>query len=92
MVGVGPVTEQVEKGNDRNGGCGLAASMWVITLLYLLSNRIHPYPVTHLPIGSGYFRAKPSPVWIPQQFSNLVILYLLAYEDGTERVFRNVGI
>jgi len=24
------------------------------------------YPVTLLPIGSGYFRAKPSPGWIPQ--------------------------
>jgi len=23
-------------------------------------------------------------VWIPQQFSNLVILHLPAYEDGTE--------
>jgi hypothetical protein len=30
--------------------------------------------------------------WIPQLFSNLVIIYLLAYEDGTDRVFRNVGI
>jgi len=25
-------------------------------------------------------------------FSNLVIIYLLAYEDGKDRVFRNVGI
>jgi len=25
-------------------------------------------------------------------FSNLVIIHLLAYEDGTERVFRNVDI
>jgi hypothetical protein len=39
------------------------------------------------PIG-----AKSFPVWIPQQFSNLVILHLPAYEDGTARVFRNVGI
>ena len=38
------------------------------------------------------FRAKPPPVWIPQLFSNLVIIHLLAYEDGTDRVFRNVGI
>jgi len=43
-------------------------------------------------IGSGYFQAKPSPVWIPQLFSNLVILHLPANEDGTDRVFRNVGI
>ena len=51
---------------------------------YLLCNRTHPYPVTLLPISLGYLRAKPSPVWIPQLFSNLVILHLLAYEDGTE--------
>jgi hypothetical protein len=58
-----------------------AASMWVITLHYLLCNRNNPYSVTFLPIGSGYFRAKPSPVWIPLQFSNSVILHLSAYED-----------
>ena len=66
--------------------------MWVITLHYLPCNQTHPYPATLLPIGSGYFRAKPSPVWLPQQFSNLVILHLPAYEDGTDRVSRNVGI
>jgi hypothetical protein len=43
-------------------------------------------------ICSGYFRAKPSPLWIPQLFSNLVILHPPAYEEGTDRVFRNVGI
>jgi len=40
--------------------------------------------VWQVTIGSGYFQAKPSPVWIPQQFSNSVILHLSAYEDGTE--------
>jgi len=29
---------------------------------------------------------------ILQLFSNLVILHLLAYEDGTDKVFRNVVI
>jgi hypothetical protein len=52
---------------------------------------VHPYPVTLLPIGPGYFRAKP-PVCIPQLFSHLVIIHRLVYEDGTGRVFRNVGI
>jgi hypothetical protein len=51
---------------------------------YLLCNRTHPHPVTLLPTGLGYFRAKPSPVWIPQHFLNIVILHLSAYEDGTE--------
>ena len=51
---------------------------------YLLCNWTHPYPVTLLPIGSGYFRAKPSPIWILQLFSNLVIIHLPAYEDGTD--------
>jgi len=63
---------------------------WVIPRHYPLCNWTHPYRVTLLPIDSGYFRAKPFPVWIPQKFSNLVILHLPAYEVGTDRVFRNV--
>jgi hypothetical protein len=66
--------------------CGL------LPLHYLLCNRTYPYSVTLLTIGSGYFRAKTSPVWILQQFSNLVNLHQRAYEDGTDSVFRNVGI
>jgi hypothetical protein len=38
------------------------------------------------PIGLNHFQAKLSPVWITQHFSNLVIIYLLAYEDGTDSV------
>jgi hypothetical protein len=34
--------------------------------------------------GRGLARAIPFPLWIPQHFSNLVILHLPAYEDGTE--------
>ena len=68
------------------------ASMWVITLHYLLRTQTLPYPVTLLAIGSVYFRAKPFPVLITQHFSNLVILHLPAYEDGTDRVFHNVHI
>jgi hypothetical protein len=74
------------------------ASMWAISVShtrprppcgplpfhYLLCKRTHPYPITLLPIGLGYFRAKPSHVWIPQLFSNLVIIHLIAYEDGAE--------
>jgi len=63
------------------------ASMWVITLHNLLCTQTHPYPVTLLPIGSGYFRATPFPISVPPYFSNLVILHLPAYEDGTDRVF-----
>jgi hypothetical protein len=33
-----------------------------VPLHYLLCNRTHPYSVTLLTIGAGYFRAKPSPV------------------------------
>jgi hypothetical protein len=62
------------------------AFMWVVNLHYLLCYQTHPYPVTLLPIGSGYFQAKPFPMWIPQHFSNLVILHLPAYEDGTDSV------
>ena len=35
-------------------------------------------------VGLSYFQAKPSLVCMPQLFSNLVIIYLLPYEDGTE--------
>ena len=59
------------------------ASMWVVTLHSLLCNRTHPYPVTLLSIGSGYSLTKYFPVRVPQQFSNLVILQLPAYEDGS---------
>jgi hypothetical protein len=52
----------------------------------LLCNRTHPYSVKLLPIGLGYFWAKPSPVWILQLFSNLVIIHLPAYKDGTDSV------
>jgi hypothetical protein len=38
------------------------ASMWVITLHNLFLYLTRPYPVTHLPNGSGYFRAKPFPI------------------------------
>jgi hypothetical protein len=48
-------------------------------------------PVTLLAIGLSYFQAKTYPVWISQPFLNLVIIHLLANEDGTDRVFRNVG-
>jgi hypothetical protein len=47
-------------------------------------NGDHPYSVTLLTSGLGYFRAKLSPICIPQLFSNLVIIRLLACEDGTE--------
>ena len=65
------------KGNNPHGGCGSPRGL--LPFHYRPCNRTHPYPVTFLPIRSGYFRAKPSPVWIPQLFSNLVILHLPAY-------------
>ena len=46
------------------------ASIWVVTLHNLLCTWTHPYPVTLLPICSGYFRAEPFPLKIPQLFSN----------------------
>jgi hypothetical protein len=61
-----------------------AASMWVVTFQYLLCNRTHPYPVTLLHVGSSYSLTKSFPVRIIKHFSNLVILQLPAYEDGTK--------
>jgi hypothetical protein len=60
--------------------------VWIVTHHYLPCNWTHPYPITLLSIGSGYFQTKPSSIWIPQQFSNLVIIHLPAYEDGTDSV------
>ena len=47
----------------------LMSRWWVGTCFCTLTC---PYPITHLPNGSGYFRAKPFPIWYPQHFSNLV--------------------
>ena len=55
--------------------CGL------LPLHYLLCNRTHPYAVTLLTIG---FSSQTFSCWLPKLFSNLVILHLPAYEDGTE--------
>jgi hypothetical protein len=57
------------------------SSMWVFALLCLLP------PDCHLTRGSVYFIAKTF------HFLNRThTSYLLAYEDGTGRVMRNVGI
>jgi len=42
-----------------------------------LCTLIHPYPVTHLPNGSGCFRAKPFPVSYPSNSQTLFILHTL---------------
>ena len=50
-----------------------------------------PYPITLIPIGSGYFRGKHFPVQItPTLLKTSQSSYLHTYEDGT--VLRNVGI
>ena len=63
--------------------CKLYVFFWVIPRrLNLICRRFGTLCLFHLHRQVG----------IPQLFSNLVIIYLLAYEDGTDRVFRNVGI
>jgi hypothetical protein len=66
------------------------ASMWVIasttSYLYLL-------PLNYLLLrGSGYFSSQTFSCTIPHFLNHSEISYLLAYEDGTDRVLRNVGI
>ena len=54
--------------------------------LFHLHRRIGVEWLCLINVGSGYFRVKPFPVWIPQHFLNIiVILHLSVYEDGTER-------
>jgi hypothetical protein len=48
--------------NMRSISFTYVASMWVVTLHSLFLYSEPPYPVTLLPIDSGYFRAKPFPV------------------------------
>jgi len=45
------------------------ASMWVVTFSDCFLTLTRPYPVTLLPIGSGYFLRKHSPYNTPH-FSN----------------------
>jgi hypothetical protein len=66
-------------------------SMWVIAsttcVLYLLPPRIPP-----VPRGSGYLSSPTCSCTIPHIPNRSHNSYPLAYEDGTDRVFRNVGI
>jgi hypothetical protein len=48
------------------------------------ANRKEGDRVTLLHIGSGCFRTKPFPVWIPQHFSNQPFCTYLPMKDGTE--------
>jgi hypothetical protein len=54
------------------------------------STRTRPYPVTLLSIGSGYFRAKPFPVQMPQH-SQPQSFFIPTRLWRRNRVFRNVG-
>ena len=62
---------------------GAVVSMLVVTLHYLLCTGTHPYPLTLLLLTQAIFEPAFS-LWTPQHFSNLVLLHLPAYEDGTE--------
>jgi hypothetical protein len=64
--------------------------------------RKYPKPIGRRVTPSPFFQSAYAifePVWIHQLFSNLVIIHLLAYEDGTDSVpkcrhikFRHRGI
>jgi hypothetical protein len=68
------------------------ASMWVVTLYYLLCTRTNPYPVSPPFYWLRLFSSQNFSLMNTPAFSNLVIPHLPAYEDGTDRVFRNVRI
>ena len=77
---------QLEGGWLDRGGSVYRAGSGSLPFHYLFCKLTHPYPVSLLPIGLSYSQAKPSHICIPQPFSNLVIIYLLAYENGTDSV------
>jgi hypothetical protein len=62
--------------------CGLHVGRYPFTTCFLIGPTSTLSSL--LPIDLSYFQAKPSPLWIPKLFSNLVIFYLLVYEDETE--------
>jgi hypothetical protein len=41
--------------------------------------------------GSGYFSAKPFLYKYPNNLIPIILRSYKAYEDGTDRVFRNIG-
>jgi len=52
-----------------------------------------PYPVNHLSIGSGYFRAKIFPIKNPIIFKpNSFLTLIPASEDGADNLFHKVSI
>jgi len=67
--------------------------------LRFLGNKMDLYPLAHViytehksRADSGSESADRIQAWILQLFPNLVIIYLLAHEDGKDRVYRNVAI
>jgi hypothetical protein len=67
--------------------------MWAIKLSLLLFTRTHSYPVSLLSNWLKLFlRQTLSDMDTPTILKFFVIIYFLAYVDGTERVCRNVGI
>jgi hypothetical protein len=68
----------------------LVVSMWVIASTPVFSTCSHPDYL--VPRGSGYFLSQTFSCTILQILNRTHTAYLLTYEDGTERVFHNVGI
>jgi len=63
--------------------------------VFLISNFRHVLYVVCFLLGNSLASEFYMPTFrntLSVPFSNLVIIHLLAYEDGTDRVFRNVGI
>ena len=53
---------KIAQANPKEGDMVGAGPNGALPSTARLSTQIRPYPVTLLPIGSGYFRAKPFPV------------------------------
>jgi len=69
------LTKQRDNPQEQVGGDGGGLSVThtgTLPSTTCFGTLAHTYPVTHLPNGSGYFRAKPFSRMIPQYFSNVV--------------------
>jgi hypothetical protein len=86
MITFNPLNAQI------NPICHLLALLGAHHILHV--NRIRVKKCRGYSQGKkGLARKWPEPVeGIPLHFLNIAILHLSAYEDGTDSVFRNVGI
>jgi hypothetical protein len=70
-----------EMGNNPHGGRGLHMGRYPLNTCFVTEPTLTPSPFFQ---SAQIIFDQTFSLWVPQLFSNLVVLHLLAYEDGTE--------